>query len=27
VFGKGLALQLQVFEIHQSFLSGIKDWR
>ena len=26
VFGKGLAFQLQVFEIHQSFLSGNRDW-
>ena len=26
VFGKGLALQLEVFQIHQSFLSGSRDW-
>ena len=26
VFGKGLAFQLQVFQIHQSFLSESRDW-
>ena len=26
VFCEGLVFQLQVFEIHQSFLSGNRDW-